>query len=799
MLTRNRLSIGVALLAGVCLTACGGAQSRYQSHMNRGQEYFSQGDYTKASIEFRNALQIEPKNVEAQLAAGRSAEKLRRPRDAYSLYQSVVDSSPDNIEAREDMARLLVYSNSADAALKMLAPAFVKHPNEALLYALRAAARTQLKDTSGATADADRALQLAPDNEEAVEVRAGLYKQAGDISGAKTLVGRAVHDMPKSRPLREMLVDLDLAGHDPDLAERTLIDLIKLAPEEARYRYQLAVIYARSKQPEEAQRVLEEAVKDLPKSDQPKLTLVDFMEAQRGRAQAEQVMKGFVDKDPDNHDLRLGLGSLQQRNGETKEAIATYDEVIQRAGTEPSGLTARDRLAGIAVTQGRAADARKLIEESLQKNPRDDVALELRADMELAQADPAAAIGDLRAVLRDYPRAVGAQGALARAYIANGQAGLAEQSLHTAIDASPKDVGLRVELAQLLLQTQRADQAVAMLEETVRQAPSDPAARTELVRAYLGMQDFASARKSAEDLKTLRPESGEGSYYAGMAAVGQNKLDEAQKEFERALTLQPQASGPLTALVRLYIARGMAPQAMALVKNAAEHDPGNVQTLNLLGELYLGQSDFKQADDTFSRIIAKTPGWWAPYRGLASSKLQAKDLPGAIAAYQAGIKAAPTELQLVNDLAILYETSGRSDDAIALYETTYRSNPQAPGIANNLALLLVTYKQDRASLDRARDLAAGFASSSDGNLLDTYGWVHFKRGEYAEALPVLGRAADRAPNSKEIHYHLGMAELHAGQTDRARTDLEAAVSGSAKFPGAEEARVTLASLRSNAG
>ena len=173
-------------------------------------------------------------------------------------------------------------------------------------------------------------------------------------------------------------------------------------------------------------------------------------------------------------------------------------------------------------------------------------------------------------------------------------------------------------------------------------------------------------------------------------------------------------------------------------------------------------------------------------------------MPGAIAAYQAGIKAAPTELQLVNDLAILYETSGRSDNAIALYETTYRSNPHAPGIANNLALLLVTYKHDRASLDRARDLAAGFASSSDGNLLDTYGWVHFKQGEYAEALPVLGRAAI-ALELKEIHYHLGMAELHAGQTDRARTDLEAAVSGSAKFPGAEEARVTLASLRSNAG
>jgi Flp pilus assembly protein TadD len=77
--------------------------------------------------------------------------------------------------------------------------------------------------------------------------------------------------------------------------------------------------------------------------------------------------------------------------------------------------------------------------------------------------------------------------------------------------------------------------------------------------------------------------------------------------------------------------------------------------------------------------------------------------------------------------------------------------------------------------------------------------VRFKRGEYAEALPVLGRAADRAPDSKEIRYHLGMAELHAGQPDRARADLESAVAGAAKFFGSDEARTTLASLKSSSG
>jgi len=102
---RSAPAIVALLTAAACLTACGGAQSRFQAHMKRGQTYFTEGDFSKASIEFRNALQIEPKDVAARLAAGHVAEKLQKPRDAYGLYQSVIDSSPDNVEARASQAR----------------------------------------------------------------------------------------------------------------------------------------------------------------------------------------------------------------------------------------------------------------------------------------------------------------------------------------------------------------------------------------------------------------------------------------------------------------------------------------------------------------------------------------------------------------------------------------------------------------------------------------------------------------------------------------------------------------------
>jgi Flp pilus assembly protein TadD len=170
-----------------------------------------------------------------------------------------------------------------------------------------------------------------------------------------------------------------------------------------------------------------------------------------------------------------------------------------------------------------------------------------------------------------------------------------------------------------------------------------------------------------------------------------------------------------------------------------------------------------------------------------------------VRAFQATLAVAPSEQQPLTELARLYESLGRYDDAIALYEGLLARNPQLPFAANNLAMLLVTHKTDQKSLDRARDLTAGFATSDQGTLLDTNGWVHFKRGEFAAALPALQRAAEKAPDAREIRYHLGMAELQQGQTDRARSSLEFATSGPSQYSWLPEARSALAGLKNRSG
>jgi Flp pilus assembly protein TadD len=192
--------------------------------------------------------------------------------------------------------------------------------------------------------------------------------------------------------------------------------------------------------------------------------------------------------------------------------------------------------------------------------------------------------------------------------------------------------------------------------------------------------------------------------------------------------------------------------------------------------------------------VAAVPSWAQPYRAQAVAYSAAGEPERAIGALKAGLEATSQSPQLAMDLALLFERLGRVDDAAATYDAMLDRNPHDDGAANNLAMLLATYRTDAHSLERAVRLAERFATSEHPALLDTYGWVLFTAGRTSEALPVLERAVAKAPRVGELRYHLGMAQLQAGKPDEARSNLETAVASGADFRGVEEARAVLKTL-----
>lgn len=789
---------GALALALLVLSGCGGAESRRASHIQRGREYLAHGDFAKAGVEFRNAVQIAPRDPQARLLAGLAAEKLSRWREAAGLYQSVVELAPENVEARVDLGRLYALGGAPEQALKLIEPALAKHPDAAALLTVRALARGRLKDLDGARADAERAVQLAPNDENAVALLAAMYRERGQNARAVQLVSSTLDRVPSSTDLREVLAAIYVETGDADKAIEQMRRLITLKPTVPAYRSRLAALYAGEHRYDDAQRTLEEEVKAFPDSDDAKLTLAAFVERERSRAAAQKLLEAFIAADPANGATRLELGALLLRAGSREQSLAAYDALLKQSDSGPDALIARDRIAAILLSEGKRADAGKMISAVLSENPRDGDALRMRGELELGRQDNAAAIADFRAVLRDEPAAVPVRRMLATALLGNHQPALAEDELHTALDIAPDDAGARADLAQLYEQTHRAAQAVALLEDGVRRQPADAGAREALIRAYLAKGDLVAAHTAAEDLKTLLPRSAAGYYAAAQADEAQKRFDDAERQLERAVEVQPDALAPLVALTRLQLERGKPAPAVARLQSALARHPGNATVLEMLGEAYLATGDLPSATDAFARATRAAPAWWYPYHNLALARQAQHDDAGTIEALKAGIRVAPAEPQIALQLAVFYEGKGRVDDAIAACEALYRSNP-LPKVAATLAELLVTYRKDQASLDRARDLSAAFSSSTDPVLLDTGGWVLYKRGEVQKALPMLQRAVADAPQSGLIRYHLALAQLRAGDRAGARANLETALAGSGTFPGASDARSVLASLQGASG
>ena len=72
MVTILRATRGLlAATALVVLAACSSPEERAQQHFERAIEHVEAGDDAKAMVEFRNVLQIEPKNAEVLYQLGR--------------------------------------------------------------------------------------------------------------------------------------------------------------------------------------------------------------------------------------------------------------------------------------------------------------------------------------------------------------------------------------------------------------------------------------------------------------------------------------------------------------------------------------------------------------------------------------------------------------------------------------------------------------------------------------------------------------------------------------------------------
>jgi tetratricopeptide (TPR) repeat protein len=792
---RNARSLFVGLAVSLSmLAACSGTETRKARYLERGQSYLAEGNLDKARVEFSNALQIDPNDAQSRYFAGQVAEKLGKPRDAVGNYIAAIEADTNLIAARAALGRIYLLGGLPDKAREVIEPGLVLAPDDPQLRTVRGGLRAVTGDLEGAMEDAHAAVKGAPTDEVAVSFLAAQYARQRLFEDAILVLNDGIKNIPATVDLRVILANLLYQTNQKAEALKQLEAVAKAHSDQLVHWQRLAQLHLLEKNQDGAIEALRQAVIGKPDSIEAKSALVSLIGAQKGVPAALAEMQKFVIADPKNAELQLALAQFHEAAREPEKAEATYRGLIKSEGVQAQGLVARDRLAAMLVKRNDFEGAEALIAEVLKENPRDNDALILRAGIGMTRGQIAAAITDLRSVLRDQPNSIPLMRTLARAHLQNGDMALAEEQLRQAVQANPGDVQSRFDLASLLTTTNRGNLALPVLEQLIKDSPDNMQAREAYFRVQIATADPAGARRTAEEIRTLRPDLPLGFMLAGSVLERDGKFAEATAQYESGMKLAADPAEALSVLVRVDLNQKQTARAMGRVQAVLAKSPKHPVANQLLGELQMIQRNTQAALQAFDAAIAAQPAWWVPYRAKANTYLMAKQPEQALATWAEGI-AKTGAVELYGDLATTHQQQGNVDKSIAAYEDALKHHPRALPLANNLAMLLVTHRKDKASLDRAVQVAQVLAGNEQPAMLDTLGWVKFQNGAVTEALPLLQKAAEKSPNSAEIRYHLGMAQLRNGDRAAAKLSLESALSGSPTFHGTDDARTALASLR----
>ncbi|MFD2265575.1 tetratricopeptide repeat protein [Lacibacterium aquatile] len=791
----RRYLLVLTALTPLVLAACDGAEERESKYLGRGKDLFTTGDYVKARLEFRNALQINPKGVEGRYYLGLIDEAQGDLRNAFVNFTKVEQQDPTMTPAQMKLGNYYFASNDMEQAQRRADAILGREPDNANALALRAAIRLRLGQAGLAVTDASRALDLSPGNVGAISVLTGVKLQEGDVAAAFMLLDGGLAADGDNIALLELKARLQADQKDRKAVIETYRKILESKPGSVSYRAELARLLIGGEQFDLAEQVLREGVTAAPNDGQMHNLLVAFLARHHGLEVAAAEMRARIEKAPDEAGLYFTLADLYEQAGRLDKAEETIQGLSNRAGTKPAGLTAKAALARLASLRGNADVADKLVAEVTAEDPQNSEALLVRAGIRLNRGEARDAVIDLRTLLRNKPTQRDALGLLAEAHYRLGERDLAIDTLKRQAQLTPDNDALRLRIASMLQEAGSPDAARDLVADIEARRGTDAPVLGGLTRLAIQRKDWPEAEKLI-----ARLEKAPGGVYElhrsrGDLYAAQDKPAEAMAQFAAILRPNPdQPYDPRAAMAYAETAKraGKASEAAATLDQLAGEKGEGLLSL-LSGRLLLVDKRIPEAQVAYGKAIKNKPGLTEAYVELAEGLARNKQFEQAHTLLNGGLDTAARRESLLLARAQVELMMGKADSAMATYEAVLARAPGNDSAANNLAALLAdTYPTDTQRLNRALQLAERFRSSGNPGHIDTLAWVQYRLGQTEQAAELLNRIDGANQDDPTIRLHWAVVNARRGDAERIRPVLSALTKED--FPGRAEAARLFATL-----
>jgi len=733
-----------------------GCSRSAQSYFERGNARLEKGDTAAAVLEYRNAVQKDPKFAPARQ---KLADLYLQQGDAAGALAEAVraaDLLPDDAAAQVKAGSLLLLARRAEDAKARADKALAADPKNVDAMVLRANALAGLTDLDGALKELqEAALRIEPRS--SFQSNLGALQMAkGNVAEAEASFRQAVATDPKSVPAQVALGQFLWSAGKREEAEGAFKAALALEPANLLANRALATFCIASNRAPEAEPYFKK-IAEVSGTADAKLSLADYYVRTRRPADAVSVLEE-LGKDARYWALaRAGIADIYHSEGKNAEAYKAVDEVIAK---HPSLAAARVVRGRLLLADGRLDEALADGQEAVKADPQNVAAHYLLGTVYEARRDLENAARSFGEVLRLNPRATAAQTRLAMVQMQRNELPAASQLAEQAAAAQPGNVVAQLVLARSLVARGELARAAEATQDLLKRFPQVPAVQTQAGMLALAKGDRAAARAAFEKALSLDDTGVE----ALQALVGldlqEKKAPAARARLEQRLAKTPDASPVLALAGRTWAATGDPAKGEAYLRRAIEIDASNLEAYSALGSLYLSQQKPDQAIAEFDKLAALQPG----------------------------SVGAPTMA------AMILQGQGKEAEARARYERIVEANPRAAAAANNLAWM---YASRGEQLDRALQLAQAAKAELPDNpqVSDTLAFVYLKKDLPSLAVPLLRQAVEKEPSNAGFHYRLGLAYAGTGEKALARQELERALSLRPDFDGAADARALLGKLQ----
>lgn len=495
-----------------------------------------------------------------------------------------------------------------------------------------------------------------------------------------------------------------------------------------------------------------------------------FIESQiqkrRGKlTEAIGFLKKAVEKDPKSLVLKMELAVLYLHKEETENALTIVEDILEN---DPESVDALIMAATIKKTLNKNEDVKVFYEKVIAIDPERENIYQILGKKYFMEKDLVNAARIFEKMIEYFPDNYVGHYYIGEIYAVSGEYDKAEAAFFKTLELSPQMIETRLELVKLYRLTKQEEKVIKVYQEILEQYPENITVAIELSLLYLKKGDVDSGGGVLQELgeRSLNDTSITGTVIQYL--VIQKRIDDAIVVLEGMAKGAPKSSEINYAAGISYFEKGELDSAMDHFKSVESDTRFYQNAVIHMAIIYYKNKDTDKGIEVLQTALSKVPEKAKleiiPY--LGSFYKEKGLLDKATAVINEGLAIDPNDLELLFELGVMYDLQGKTDEAINQMKTVIDLDSNHADALNYLGY---TYADKDINLDEAEKLInrALVLKPNNGYIIDSLGWVYFRKGLLEKAASSLEKAVALIPNDPVVLEHLGDIYTKMNEPDKA--------------------------------